>query len=153
MAPHPENEQAQVKALSPSQPSPLNILLVEDMEDNRVLITVLLKALPYRLELAENGAVGVEKFQSGRYDLVLMDIHMPIMDGYEAIRIIRQWEEDQKRGAAPIIALTGNNLEEDIEKAQAAGFTAHVTKPLKKQTLLETIRRYAISSSGKECAA
>lgn len=153
MAPHQENEQAQVKALSPSQPSPLNILLVEDMEDNRVLITVFLKALPYRLDLAENGAVAVDKFQSGIYDLVLMDIHMPIMDGYEAVHAIRLWEEDQKRGATPIIALTGNNLEADIEKAQAAGFTAHVTKPLKKQTLLETIRRYAVTSLSKECAA
>lgn len=153
MVPHSENEQARVEALSPSQPSPLNILLVEDMEDNRVLVTLLLKALPYRLDLAENGAVGVEKFRSRQYDLLLMDIHMPVMDGYEAIRIMRLWEEEQKRGATPIIALTGNTLEEDIKKAQATGFTAHLTKPLKKQTLLEAIRRYAVPSSDKECAA
>ena len=153
MVPHSKNEQARVEALNPSHPSPLNILLVEDMEDNRVLITLLLKALPYRLDLAENGAAGVEKFRSRQYDLLLMDIHMPVMDGYEAIRIMRLWEEEQKRGATPIIALTGNTLEEDIKKAQAAGFTAHLTKPLKKQTLLEAIRRYAIRSSDKECAA
>ena len=135
-----------------SQPFPLNILLVEDMEDNRVLVTVLLKALPYRLDLAEQGAAGVEKFQSGQYDLVLMDIQMPIMDGYEAVRIMRVWEQEQQRGQTPIIALTGNTLEEDIGKAKTSGFTAYVTKPLKKNTLLEAIQRYTVTSSGKESA-
>lgn len=131
----------------------VNILLVEDMEDNRFLISVFLKALPYRLDLAEHGAAGVEKFQSGQYDLVLMDIQMPVMDGYEAVRLIRQWEKTQQRDTTPIIALTGNTREEDIEKAQASGFTAHVTKPLKKHTLLETIQRYAVNSSRQELAS
>ncbi len=129
---------------APSDPYPLHILLVEDMEDNRVLITLLLKALPYRLDLAENGAVGVKKFQAGQYDLVLMDVQMPVMDGYEAVHSIRAWEAEQGRDATPIIALTGNGLTEDIEKAQAVGFTAHLTKPIKKHTLLEAIQQHAI---------
>jgi CheY-like chemotaxis protein len=137
----------------PSRPSPLKILLVEDMEDNRVLVSVFLKAPPYKLDLAEHGAAGVEKFQSGQYDLVFMDIQMPIMDGYEAIRVMRRWEQEQQRGQTPIIALTGNTHAEDIEKARAAGFTAHVTKPLKKTTLLEAIQRYAITPSGEESAS
>ncbi len=131
----------------------MNILLVEDMEDNRFLISVFLKALPYRLDLAEHGAAGVEKFQSGQYDLVLMDIQMPVMDGYEAIRLMRRWEKEQQRSETPILALTGNTHEDDIGKAQAAGFTAHVTKPLKKTTLLEAIQRYAAPLSRKESAA
>jgi len=131
----------------------VNILFVEDMEDNRILVTVLLKALPYRIELAEQGAVGVEKFQAGRYDLVFMDIQMPIMDGYEAVRLIRRWEKEQQRDATPVIALTGHTDAADIEKAQAAGFTAHLTKPLKKAALLEAIQRYAVSSPDKESAA
>lgn len=131
----------------------MNILLVEDMEDNRVLVTLLLKALPYRIELAEQGAVGVEKFQAGQYDLVFMDIQMPVMDGYEAIRLIRRWEKEQQRHATPVIALTGHTDAADIEKAQAAGFTTHLTKPLKKAALLEAIQRYAVSSSDKESAA
>lgn len=137
----------------PSQPPRLRILLVEDMEDNRVLVSVFLKALPYQLELAEHGAAGVETFQSGHFDLVLMDIQMPVMDGYEAIRLIRLWEETQQRGTTPIIALTGNTREEDMEKTRAAGFTAHVTKPLKKHTLLEAIQRYAVNPSLKELAS
>lgn len=136
----------------PSDHLPLSVLLVDDMEDNQVLIALLLKALPYRLDLADNGAVGVEKFQSGRYDLVLMDIQMPIMDGYEAVRTIRAWEEEQGRDATPIIALTANAFKEDVENDQAAGFTAHLTKPIRKPTLLEAIRRYATTTSRKEAA-
>ncbi len=138
---------------TPDQPPSLHILLVEDMEDNRVLVSLLLKAFPYRLDLAEQGAAGVEKFQAGRYDLVLMDIQMPVMDGYEAIRLMRRWEKEQQRSETPILALTGNTHEDDIGKAQAAGFTAHVTKPLKKTTLLEAIQRYAAPLSRKESAA
>lgn len=137
---------------STSDPHPLRVLLVEDMEDNRVLITLFLKALSCRLDLAEHGAEGVSTFQAGRYDLVLMDIQMPIMDGYAATRAIRAWETTEGREATPIIALTASAFEEDIEKARAAGVTAYLTKPIKKHTLLEAVRRYLPSSSGKEAA-
>mgnify|MGYP000860231044 FL=1 len=153
MMPSSDNKHAGGEAQNPSHSSPLNILLVEDMEDNRVLVSLLLKAFPYRLDLAEHGAAGVEKFQSGRYDLVLMDIQMPVMDGYAAIRLMRQWEKEQQRSETPILALTGNTHDDDIGKAQAAGFTAHVMKPLKKVTLLEAIQRYAAPFSRKESAA
>lgn len=132
--------------------APLAILLVEDLEDNRDLITLFLNTTPYQLDLAENGAVAVEKFQSGAYDLVLMDIQMPIMDGYQATSTIRTWEREHGRDATPIIALTANAFKEDIEKSQAAGFTSHLTKPIKKQTLLEAIRRYAVITPRKEAA-
>lgn len=135
-----------------SDTHPLRVLLVEDMEDNRVLITLFLKALSCRLDLAEHGAEGVNKFQSGRYDLVLMDIQMPIMDGYAATRAIRAWETTEGCEATPIIALTASAFEEDIEKAQAAGVTAYLTKPIKKHTLLDAVRRYMPSGSGKEAA-
>lgn len=122
-----------------STEAPLAILLVEDLEDNRNLIALFLKATPHRLDVAENGAVGVEKFQTGPYDLVLMDIQMPVMDGYQATSIIRAWEQERGRKATPILALTANAFKEDIEKSQAAGFTTHLTKPIKKKTLLEAI--------------
>lgn len=126
------------------------ILLVDDVEDNRLLITLFLKGSTYRLDTAENGAVAVGKFQSGNYNLVLMDIQMPIMDGYEATRTIRAWEDKEGRDATPIIALTASALEDDIEKARAAGVTAHLTKPIKKQTLLDVVRHYAMPSPRKE---
>ncbi|MBA5869541.1 MAG: response regulator, partial [Nitrospira sp. CR2.1] len=136
-----------------SDPRPLRVLLVEDMEDNRVLITLFLKPTPYQLDLAKNGVEGVDTFQSGRYDLVLMDIQMPVMDGYEATRTIRAWEAAEGRQATPIVALTASTFEEDIQTAHAAGVTAHLTKPIKKQTLLDTLRRYAIPGSREQAAS
>lgn len=135
-----------------SDPRPLRVLLVEDMEDNRVLITLFLKPTPYQLDLAKNGVEGVDKFQSGRYDLVLMDIQMPVMDGYEATRTIRAWEAAEGRQATPIVALTASTFEEDIQTARAAGVTAHLTKPIKKQTLLDTVRRYATPDPREQAA-
>ncbi|MBS0169640.1 MAG: response regulator [Nitrospira sp.] len=127
---------------------PFSLLLVDDMEDNRLLISLFLKAMPYRLAVAENGVEGVRTFQSSRYDLVLMDIQMPVMDGYDATRAIRAWEAKEGHRATPIIALTASAFEGDLAQAYAAGVTAHLTKPITKATLLETVRRYAPQASG-----
>jgi len=89
--------------------------------------------------MAENGAVAVEKFKAGRYDLVLMDMQMPVMDGYTATRIIRDWEAEQGRHRTPIIALTAHALVEDVEKSLAAGCDTHLNKPIKRAKLMETI--------------
>jgi PAS domain S-box-containing protein len=132
--------------------SPLRILLVEDLEDNRNLMALFLKDLPYILETAENGLQAVEKFKLSHYDLILMDIQMPEMDGYEATTAIRQWETDAHRVPTPIVALTANAFQEELEKSLAAGCTAHLTKPIKKRTLLEAIHRYGILRSRKDAA-
>jgi len=117
----------------------LRILLAEDSEDNRLLIKTYLKQSPHCLEMAENGEIAVEKFQQGEYDLVLMDMNMPVMDGYTATRTIRQWEAREGKPATPIIALTAFALKEDEQKSIAAGCDAHLTKPIKKKTLLEAL--------------
>ncbi|MBS0149524.1 MAG: PAS domain S-box protein [Nitrospira sp.] len=130
---------------SPSQPCalpPSRILLVEDLEDNRDVIALLLKETPYRLDMAENGAVAVEKFKLSTYDIVLMDMQMPVMDGLQATMEIRQWEREHRRRPTPIVALTANAFKEETDKSLAVGCTAHVTKPIKKETLLTTIARY-----------
>jgi len=131
---------------------PLRILLVEDLEDNRNLVALFLKDLPYILETAEHGLQGVEKFKLGHYDLVLMDIQMPEMDGYEATAAIRRWETDAQRVPTPIVALTANAFQEEFDKSLAAGCTAHLTKPIKKRTLLEAIHQYGILRSRKDAA-
>lgn len=107
------------------------------------MIALFLKDMPYRLDMAENGAVALAKFKSGTYDLVLMDMQMPVMDGLEATAAIRRWEGEEQRQPTPIIALTANAFEQEVKKSLAAGCTAHVTKPIKKQTLLSTITQYA----------
>ena len=119
---------------------PLKILLAEDSPDNRTLIHAYLKSLPYTLDHAENGLVAVTKFMRNSYDLVLMDVQMPVMDGYSAVRKIRAWEEEQGRAATPIAALTASATEEDIRRSDKAGCTAHVSKPIKKAHLIQMIR-------------
>lgn len=118
------------------------ILLVEDSDDNRLLIQAYMKKTPHVIDIAENGKIAVDKFKNGLYDIVLMDMQMPVMDGYTATQIIRAWEQEQRRPATPIIALTAYALKDDERKSIEAGCTAHLTKPIKKDLLLETIREW-----------
>ena len=122
---------------------PLRLLLVEDSEDNRFLVMAYLKKTPYRVEMAENGQVAIEKFLSNPYDLILMDMQMPVMDGYTATREIRRREREAGRSHTPIVALTAYVLKEDIQKSLDAGCDDHLTKPIRKPVLLEAIRRLA----------
>jgi len=120
----------------------LNILLVEDSEDNRLLIQSYLKKTPHHIDIAENGEIAVEKFESGKYDLVLMDMQMPVMDGYSATREIRKWENQKGEKATPVIALTAYATKEKKQKSLDAGCTAHLAKPIRKATLLKAIYEY-----------
>lgn len=119
-----------------------SILLVEDNTDNRLLIKAYLKGEPVDIDEAEHGAEAVAKFSDHRYDLILMDIQMPILDGHEATRAIRAMEQASGRPPVPIIALTAHAIKEDMEKSLAAGCSAHLTKPIKKQTLLTALATY-----------
>ena len=121
----------------------LKILLVEDNEDNRLLISTYLKNTPHQLHMAENGAVGVEAFKAETYDIVFTDVQMPVMDGHTATRAIRQWEMAEGRPAVPIIALSAYALKEDEQKSLDAGCTGHITKPIKKARLLSALADYA----------
>jgi two-component system sensor histidine kinase/response regulator len=117
----------------------LRILLVDDSDVNRMLIDAYMKKLPYIIDHAENGQLAVEMFRSSTYDLVLMDIRMPVMDGYTAVRTIREWERTQGLKRIPIIAVTAAAPDESIQRSLDAGCDAHVSKPLKKATLLQLI--------------
>ncbi|MDH5641178.1 MAG: response regulator [Nitrospira sp.] len=132
-------------ALLPSSADlpPLRILLVEDLEINRDIIFFFLKDVHASIDIADNGAVAVELFQVNTYDLVFMDVQMPVMDGLEATRTIREWEQAHHREPTPIIALTAHALKEEMDKSLAAGCTAHVTKPVAKPTLMTAISTYA----------
>jgi CheY-like chemotaxis protein len=124
----------------------MQLLLVDDSPGNRDIVRAYLKQFPFELDIAENGQEGLEKFREGVYDLVLMDMLMPVMDGLEATREIRSWELAQGRTRTPIVALTANVMSGDVEQCQAAGCDGHLAKPLKKAALLEAIGTYARSS-------
>ena len=118
------------------------ILLAEDSEDNRMLIEAFLRDSPYLLDWAADGRQAVERVTRGGYDLVLMDIQMPILDGYSATREIRQWEVSEERRHMPILALTAHAFSQDFEQSIEAGCDDHLTKPIKKKVLLEALGRY-----------
>ena len=117
----------------------MRILLAEDSPDNQLLIKAYLKATPYKVDVAENGEIACEMFAVGRYDLVLMDMNMPVMDGYTTTITMREWE--QKHGISPtkIVALTAYVHGDEKKKIHVAGCDAHLSKPIKKETLLEAI--------------
>ena len=122
--------------------SALRILLVEDSQHNHFLIQSYLKNTSYQIDIAEKGQIAVGRFTSGSYDLVLMDVQMPVMDGYTATKAIRAWENERGVKPVPIIALSAHALNEDEQKSLDAGCNAHVTKPIKKKVLLEAINEY-----------
>jgi len=131
-------------ALTPLQKKPLRILLAEDNKDNQTLIRMYMKNSPHDMQIVENGQLAMDKFvNDGSFDLVLMDIQMPVMNGYEATRAIRAWESAQSRERTPIVALTAHALKEDLQKSIDAGCDDHLTKPLKKATFIEAIERYS----------
>ncbi|WP_413587360.1 response regulator [Bdellovibrio sp. HCB274] len=112
----------------------MKVLLVEDVEDNQALISHFLGAVGAKVEFAENGQEGVEAALANDYDAVLMDIQMPVMDGYEATRRLRA-----QGYRKPIIALTAHALKEETVKSITAGCTYHMAKPVNFNQLIELL--------------
>lgn len=119
---------------------PLRILLVEDNPDNRLLVRSYLKKLPWEVDEAENGQIALDKFRNANYDVVLMDVQMPVMDGHAATQAIRRWEAEGQRVATPIIALTAHAIKEEIDKCMTSGCSAYLSKPVKKAVLVDAIQ-------------
>jgi two-component system cell cycle response regulator DivK len=115
------------------------ILVVEDQEDNRRIIRDLLMNAGYELIEATDGAAGVRQAETERPDLILMDIQLPVLDGHEATRRIKQ---NAALRAIPIIVVTSYALSGDDAKATAAGADAYVAKPFSPRQLLATIRKF-----------
>ncbi|MBF0098133.1 MAG: response regulator [Magnetococcales bacterium] len=136
-----EAEKGDVLCLTTAAHVP-KILLVDDSEDNRVLIQAYLKQYTCQLSMAENGLEALRALETGRFDLVLMDIQMPVMDGYAATRSWRAIEQERNLPRVPIVALTAYALREDIAHSLEAGCDTHMTKPVKKRSLLDIIEKY-----------
>ena len=114
------------------------VLLVEDQEDNRDMLSRRLKKRGYEVEIAVDGAEGVEKARSDAPDLILMDMSLPVMDGWEATRILKAEEATR---SIPVVALTAHAMSTDREKAFEAGCDAYETKPIELPRLLETMEK------------
>ena len=120
----------------------LRILIAEDSDDNRLLMEFYLKETPHRIVLAGDGQEAVELFQKEEFDLVLMDLQMPVMDGLTATRCIRDLESNRRLQRTPILAFTANAHGPDLHRSLVAGCNAHITKPISKPALLAAVERY-----------
>ena len=125
------------------------ILLAEDNQTNQEIITGLLDGSGIIVDIAENGKEAVDLVKSNDYELIFMDIQMPIMDGYKATQIIRQID---KAKSIPIVALTANAMKEDVEKTKEAGMNKHLNKPIEVEKLYSTLLEF-ISKKGEELVA
>ncbi len=123
------------------------ILLVEDNELNQEVATELLAAARISVDIANNGVEATVKVREKKYDAVLMDIQMPLMDGYTAANKIRNYDDEYYVKELPIIAMTANAMSGDKEKALAAGMNDHIAKPINPQQLFDTLKQYVAISN------
>jgi len=115
----------------------VKILLTEDKELNQWIVLSLLKESGIEVDIAKNGLEAVLKYNQTLYALILMDIEMPIMNGYEATKIIRERDK-----VIPIIALTANGSQDDILKTEGVGMNEHLHKPIEVELFYKTFLKY-----------
>ena len=120
-----------------------DILLAEDNPVNALLAMTMMQQIGLTIKHVENGQQAIDEVKNNLYKLVLMDMHMPVMDGYKATQGIRQWEEDSGLAAIPIIALTANALAGDKEKCLSAGMSDYLPKPIKQKVLQQVVSKWA----------
>jgi PAS domain S-box-containing protein len=133
---------------------PIRCLVVEDNAVNRELITILLSPFPIEIDTACDGAEAVEAVNAGRYDVILMDMQMPVMDGLTATRRIREMA-DREAAATPIIAMTANVLPEQVARCREAGMDDHLGKPINLPQLLAALDHWTSrpTSDGEQANA
>ena len=143
--PHPEAAAGPGPAPAPGPGTPSRIkriLLVEDDERNRLLFTLFLKDIPHTLDTAESGEQALSMHTGQPYDLVLMDIEMPGMDGYRTTEAIRAWEAKTGTPATPVVAVTAHALTEAKIRCSKSGCTGYLPKPVTKTMLRRTVEDY-----------
>lgn len=126
--------------------APQKILLVEDSEDNIALMRAFLRNFPFEIETATNGAQAIDLFATKKWDLVLMDLQMPIMDGLTATKEIRAIEQRKRISRTPIIAVSAHAFRDDREKSLQAGCDEHLNKPIAKEILYSLLYKFFCSA-------
>ena len=125
--------------VEPSERLGLTVLLVEDNEDNRIIYTTVLRHVGYDVIEALDGVEAIALARSAKPDLILMDISLPHIDGWEATRVLRQ---DPDTSSIPIIALTAHALQDDRERAVQMGFTSYLAKPVEPRAVVAEVKRW-----------
>jgi PAS domain S-box-containing protein len=148
-APAVEEEAPVMPSGSPGDPEekPLRILVAEDTADNRLVVQLYMKGLPHSLTFAEDGDQALKLFSAQAFDLVLMDLQMPVLDGLSATRAIRALEAQRGVKPTPIVAVSADAGENDKARSLAAGCTDHFAKPISLRKFLSVIRKYSYPSA------
>ncbi len=143
--PIPETSQAQAQ-----KNSQFKILLVDDIQTNRLVATRLIRKLGYTIDEACNGQEALEAYENNGYSLILMDVQMPIMDGIEATQQIRELEAEHDRQPVPIIAMTAHAIKGDRERFLASGMDNYISKPINRAELEKILNDYYSDLSGRQ---
>ena len=120
-------------------PSGKTVLLVEDNEDNRIIYSTILQHFGYRVMEALNGEEGIAKARAEKPDLILMDISIPVIDGWEATQVLKR---DPETRSIPIVALTAHALVSDREKAMEVGCDSYLAKPCEPKAVVSEVARF-----------
>ncbi|HEX9079908.1 MAG TPA: ATP-binding protein, partial [Desulfuromonadaceae bacterium] len=131
---------------------PRDILLVDDVEINQELARVVMEKQGHRVTIAGNGAEAVEAFCANRFDMIFMDIQMPIMDGFQATRAIRELERE-RGGHIPIVAMTAYAASGDRQKCLDAGMDSYISKPVMPDAIIAAVNRYTAASPAEPAPA
>lgn len=126
------------------------LLLVDDSEDNRILLIHYLKDQPFDCDEAANGQEAYEKAKANHYDLIFMDIQMPVMSGYKSTELIRNDEKINNKPPTQIVALTATAVIEDLQKTLQSGCDGYLVKPVKKTEILEVLKKHLLISETEE---
>ncbi|MBF0271721.1 MAG: response regulator [Magnetococcales bacterium] len=130
-----------VAHLPPSNTKNLRILLAEDVEENQVLFEAYLMQTSHQVVMVNNGKEALDRVKEDHFDVIFMDVQMPIMDGHTATRQIRQWEQTSRRNPIPIIVLSAHAMEEEKMRSQQAGSTHYLSKPFQKSELFNMLQQ------------
>ncbi len=144
-----------IAGIPPHKKRGFGILLVEDSEVNQLVLLSMLQNEGYDADIVQNGSEALMAMAEKKYDLVLMDCQMPVMDGYEATRLTRQGEYNVKNPNVPIVAITANAMKGDRERCISAGMDDYMAKPARKTEFIELLEKYlgektSFASSGAE---
>ncbi|MCP9032878.1 response regulator, partial [Klebsiella sp. SWET4] len=125
----------------PPAPPPLRLLAAEDNPTNQLVLSAVLRQVGVEPVMVDNGAKALEAWRDGQWDVVLMDIHMPVMDGLTALKEIRRLEAERGLRRTPVIALTANAMRHQVDHLLEAGMDDHVAKPIRREALIAAVAR------------
>jgi CheY-like chemotaxis protein len=144
------SEEAELRFAQLAASRPLRFLAAEDNATNQLVLRSLLRKFALQLDIVPNGLEALEACRLSRPDLVLMDVHMPVMNGVEATRAIRVHEASAGLDRIPIIGLSANAMRHQVEEYVAAGMDANVSKPIRRAELLQVITRALTPPDNRE---